>query len=138
PTLVTYRTLAGGGGGSIPAYATAKAREVVDAHQASFAMALRAEIPVIAGTDAGAPQTPHPALVDELLVMHEYGMPVAEALRSATSQAARAIGLPHGAGTIAEGAPGDLLILEDDPFADLDNLRRVWGVVRAGRPVSRR
>lgn len=138
PTLVTYRTLAGGGGGSIPAYATAKAREVVDAHQASFAMALRAEIPVIAGTDAGAPHTPHPALVDELLVMHEYGMPVAEVLRSATSRAARAIGLPDQAGTIAEGAPGDLLILEDDPFADLDNLRRVWGVVRAGRPVSRR
>ncbi|MQA93017.1 MAG: amidohydrolase family protein, partial [Gemmatimonas sp.] len=55
PTLATYRALAAGDG--VPAYAAVKARTVVAGHRESFLMALDAGIPVIAGTDAGAPHS---------------------------------------------------------------------------------
>lgn len=136
PTLATYRTLAEGDG--IPAYAVDKARRAVAAHRESFAMALSAGIPVIAGTDAGAPNLPHPSLVDELEVLHEYGMPVVDALKAATSDAAAAMGHQDRAGQIRVQAPADLVVVEDDPFADLGNLRKVWGVIRSGRPLANR
>ncbi|HWL98242.1 MAG TPA: amidohydrolase family protein [Nocardioidaceae bacterium] len=135
PTLAVYRTLADGVDGTIPAYATGKATEVTDAHRASFAMALEAGIPIIAGTDAGAPHTPHPSLVTELETLHAYGMTPVQALRAATSTAAAATDAPAGTGTIGAGAPADLLIVTDDPFAHPAALRDVWGVVRHGHPV---
>jgi imidazolonepropionase-like amidohydrolase len=136
PTLVTYRTLAEDPQGAIPDYAVAKARTVVDGHRESFAMALDAGVPMVAGTDAGACQLPHPALVDELLIMHEYGMPTAQALRTATAGAASALGRDDELGVVLPGARGDLVIIEEDPLADLSSLRRVWGVVRAGRGLG--
>ena len=133
-----HLTLADGGDGTIPAYAVEKARKAVAAHRESFAMALAAGIPVVAGTDAGAPNLPHPSLVDELEALHEYGMPVLEALKAATSGAAAAMGHQDRAGRIRLQAPADLVVVEGDPFADLANLRKVWGVVRGGRPLANR
>jgi len=133
PTLATYRRLAAGNG--IPAYAAEKARTVITAHTESVKMAIDAGVPVVAGTDAGAPFLPHPALVDELLVLEECGMSRQQALRSATSGAADVLGRPEW-GRLAAGSPADLLILEGDPHEDLENLRRVWGVLRAGNQVT--
>ena len=133
PTLATYRMLASGP--DVPAYAADKARTVVTAHTESVRMAIDYGVPVVAGTDAGAPLLPHPALVDELLVLSECGMSNAQALRSATSTAASVLGRPA-AGRVAVGAVADLLIVETDPFESLDNLRSVWGVIRRGRPLG--
>lgn len=135
PTLITYRTLAAGEG--VPEYAVRKAQQAVAAHRESFAMALDAGIPIIAGTDAGSPNLPHPTLVSELETLHEYGMSNVAALRSATSVAADRIGRSGRAGVLRPGVPADLLVVEADPFQDLANLRQVWGVVRAGRLVGR-
>lgn len=135
PTLVTYRTLAEDKPGVIPDYAVEQARTVVAVHRKSFAMALDAGLSIVAGTDAGASQLPHPALVDELLIMREYGMPILQALRAATSGAARALGRRGTTGTVTPGAPADLVIVERNPFDDLGALRSVWGVVRSGRPL---
>lgn len=49
----------------------------VDAHRESFQLALEAGIPIVEGADARSVLTPHPALVDELVVMREYGMSIA-------------------------------------------------------------
>jgi imidazolonepropionase-like amidohydrolase len=133
PTLVTYRRLAEDPEGAIPAYAVAKARTVVDAHQESFGMALDAGLPIVAGTDSGACQLPHPAVVDELIIMEEYGMPRVRAIRTATTEAARVLGREEELGTIRPGARADLMIVENDPFGDLNALKRVWGVIRNGR-----
>jgi imidazolonepropionase-like amidohydrolase len=136
PTLAVYRTLADGVDGTIPAYATSKAAQVTAAHRESFAMALNAGVPIIAGTDAGAPHTPHPSLVAELETLHANGMSPVDALRAATSTAAAATDAPVGTGTIRVGAPADLLIVADDPFTHPAALREVWGVVRHGTPVA--
>lgn len=44
------------------------------------------------------------------------GLPYASALRAITSSAARTIGLPAGAGTLAPGADADLVIWDGDPL----------------------
>lgn len=133
PTLHIYRTIAEREG--VPAYAQAKARSAVAAHRESFQMARELGIPIVAGTDAGSILTPHPALVDELIMMHEYGMSAAEALRSATSMAATVLGRASDLGVVHPGARADLLVLDGNPMEDLRALHAQYAVLRFGRLV---
>ena len=91
----------------------------------------------IAGTDCGAIDTRFDALVDELLTYVQAGMSNAEALRSATSLAARDLRL-DGVGQVAAGQRADLLLLDGDPLEDLRNLRAPRIVIKAGDVVHRR
>lgn len=129
PTLAVYRKMADG---MAPPYAIAKAKEVVAAHQQSVAMAIDAGVPVIAGTDAGAPGMPHPSLVDELTSLLDAGLPPQQVLQAATSGAASALGLP-GKGRIGIGSAADFLLVDGDPLADPALLGTPWGVVRDQR-----
>jgi len=137
PTLAIYRTIAQNADGDIPAYASAKAKMAAAAHQESFRMAMEAGVDIVAGTDAGSCRTPHPALVDELIVMHSYGMATEAVLRAATSTAAKVLGREGDVGVVEPGAVADLLILDGDPFQDFEKLRSPRAVVRAGLPVRR-
>ena len=44
----------------------------------------------------------------------------------------------HGAGTLATGAPADIVILEGDPASDVSALARVRYTIRAGRVIYQR
>ncbi|HMM42303.1 MAG TPA: amidohydrolase family protein, partial [Thermomicrobiales bacterium] len=72
PTLYVYQHLAESP--SIPAYARAKAREVIDRHQQAFSDARAAGVLIGAGSDAGSPETPHPALVEEIEALVNGGV----------------------------------------------------------------
>ena len=63
---------------------------------------------------------------------------VSEALRAATSTAARALGIENETGRLIPGLAADLLVLEGDLGLDVRVLRRVVRVARAGdlRPVT--
>jgi len=138
PTVETYRRIAESAvTGNAPDYAIQKAARVVETHQVSLQMALDAGVPIIAGTDAGAPGMPHPTLVDELERLVEYGLSVDQALRAATSLAADAVGMPD-AGRISLGARADLIMLDEDPFKSVDALHHVWGVMRGQHMVRSR
>ncbi|MDT0304483.1 metal-dependent hydrolase family protein [Streptomonospora wellingtoniae] len=126
PTAEVYRRMADGGA---PGYAVRKARDVVEAHRRSVALAIEAGVPVIAGTDAGAPGMAHPSLVDEITTLRDYGLSPLQALKAATSSAADALGIP-GAGRVRPGSPADLVLVDGDPFSDPGLLRNPWGVVR--------
>lgn len=105
----------------------------------AFALALSnvralhaAGVRIIAGTDANeTPFAPVPhgaSLHDELGYLTDAGMTAAEAVRSATSGAADALGLSD-RGRIVEGGRADLLVIGTDPLAELDGLRtpaEVW------------
>jgi imidazolonepropionase-like amidohydrolase len=138
PTVETYRRIAESAvTGNAPEYAIRKATRVIEAHPTSVQMALNAGIPIIAGTDAGAPGMPHPTLVDELERLVEYGLSTHQALRAATSLAADAVGIAE-AGRIRMGARADLIMLDADPFKSVGALRHIWGVVRGERLVKAR
>ncbi|MFG2577351.1 amidohydrolase family protein [Streptomyces sp. NPDC048481] len=86
-----------------------------------------------AGTDTGTGYlVPGFALHDELALLVAAGLTPAEALRAATRDAARTLGLPA-VGTVARGHAADLLVLDADPLHDIRNTRRIHGVVVDGR-----
>lgn len=133
PTLRIYRTIAENRDGRIPEYAVAKSRTAVEAHRQSFEMARSAGIAIVAGTDAGSCLTPHPALVAEIVQLHEYGMTTGEALAAATSTAATVLGRDETVGSIEAGREADILVLDADPLADLAALECPTAVLRRGR-----
>ena len=51
--------------------------------------------------------------------MVEAGLPPADALISATSVGAEALGLDHLIGTVEPGKMADLLVLDSDPLSDI-------------------
>ncbi|WP_256914448.1 amidohydrolase family protein [Streptomyces hilarionis] len=86
-----------------------------------------------AGTDTGTGYlVPGFALHDELALLVSAGLTPAEALRAATRDAARTLGLPA-VGAVARGHAADLLVLDADPLHDIRNTRRIHGVVVDGR-----
>ena len=73
----------------------------------------------------------------ELEELVAAGLSPTEAIRAATSSAARIIGVEHDLGTIEPGKLADLLILDANPLADIRNTRRIAAVVQNGRVVDR-
>jgi imidazolonepropionase-like amidohydrolase len=91
-----------------------------------------------AGPDTGISDTRFDGFAWEVeLFAEKLGFSPAEALATATTHAARAVGLTDEVGTIAPGKRADLVVVDGDPTIDLAALRRVRAVVAAGRIVVR-
>ena len=90
------------------------------------------EIPIVAGTDSIQTFGDY-CLGLELQV--QAGMSPADVIRSATSVAAGAVGLDHLVGTIQPGREADLIVVDQDPLADIRALRSVRMVMQAGTIV---
>jgi imidazolonepropionase-like amidohydrolase len=93
-----------------------------------------AGITVVMGTDAGNIGTLHgPSVFREMALMQLARLTPLQVLRSATAQGAQAMGKEKEIGTIAAGKLADLVLLEGDPLAGVDNLSRVWRVIKDGQ-----
>jgi imidazolonepropionase-like amidohydrolase len=90
---------------------------------------------VVFGTDAVAGS--HGRNFEELVYRVETGgqNPMA-AIVSATSLAAKSLGLGDQIGSIAPGHEADLIALDGDPLQDIHALRRVVWVMKGGRVVK--
>ncbi|GGK22000.1 hypothetical protein GCM10010124_13120 [Pilimelia terevasa] len=96
-----------------------------------------AGVPLVCCSDSGVvPRKPHGVLPYGVAHLGRLGLPATEALAAATSVAARACGIADEAGRLAPGLAADLLVVGGDPLADLDRLRDVRAVYRAGRHVT--
>ena len=140
PTLIAPRwVIRHAEAGRMPAYAAEKSRAVVQDHSVSIRRAIEAGVRVAFGTDTGV--GPHGTQGEEFLALRELGMGPADCIRSATTVAAEVLGLGGRAGTLAEGAFGDLVGVAGDPLEDLTLLAtpdRVQLVVKAGEVVKHR
>jgi imidazolonepropionase-like amidohydrolase len=93
-----------------------------------------AGVPVVLGTDAGNPLTLHgPSIFVELEAMQAAGLPARDVLVAATSNAAAALGRANDLGRVAPGCIADLLVLAQDPAADVRAFRSIVQVCRAGQ-----
>ena len=127
---------AGGLAAGIPDYMVRKSDAVVTAHVASFRRAHEAGARIAAGADSGTPLNPHGSLLPELELMVKYGMTPLEAIRSATSVAAEAIGLGGETGRLAEGHSADLLAVSGDPAERMGALGDVRLVLARGAIIK--
>ena len=92
----------------------------------------------IASTDAGIPGVAHHDLVNGLLAFSRFGdLSPAEVLRSATSDAATALGLEAETGRIEAGLSADLVLVAADPLEDLGILGDPEVVVFRGEWLDR-
>jgi imidazolonepropionase-like amidohydrolase len=121
--------------GGIPEFMVRKSDAVRGHHLESFQLALRAGVPIAAGNDAGTPFNPHGSLVPELELMVKAGMAPLDVVRSATSVAARVLGLEAETGRIAPGLAADLLVVEGNPGDSVRALDAVRLVIARGRVV---
>ena len=93
--------------------------------------------PLLVGSDT--PDTyalPGFGYVEELRALARAGLTPADVLRAATENAAASLDRP-GDGKIAAGARADLVLLDHDPLASVDNLAHPAGVMVRGHWLTR-
>lgn len=98
--------------------------------RASVRAALDAGVPICFGGDVGV--YPHGDNVRELELMVEYGMPVLDVLRAATSGNAGILDLPD-RGRLHTGLRADVIAVRGNPTRDISALRDVVLVIKDGR-----
>jgi imidazolonepropionase-like amidohydrolase len=113
-----------------PAIVRPKALEVGPQIQQTFARAWKAGITIMFGTDCGV--CAHGDNAKEFGYMHEAGMPVMDAIRSATIVPARYLGIADKLGSIEAGKTADIVAVPGDPLADVHVMERVSFVMKEG------
>jgi imidazolonepropionase-like amidohydrolase len=92
-------------------------------------------IRLAAGTDSfGNPsRDAAPNIHQEMrLLVEKCGLTPAEAIETATVEAARAIGIEKSYGTVEPGKAADLVILREDPSKDITKTRNIAAIVKGG------
>jgi imidazolonepropionase-like amidohydrolase len=120
---------------SYPPEIAAKAKAAVDARSATFRRALAAGVLIAFGTDSGV--SPHGRNALEFALLVDHGMTPAAAVRTATSSAARLLGLEATIGTLEPGKAADLIAVPGDPLTNIRAMEAVSFVMKGGK-VARR
>jgi imidazolonepropionase-like amidohydrolase len=117
---------------------TDEQKKHIPAFIAGLAALREAGVTLLCGSDSGIfAAKPHGAYVNSVEAMVTMaGLSPVEALRSATSLPAKALGLGDRKGRIAPGYDADLIAVGNDPVRDIGTLRDVRTVFHAGIPVG--
>lgn len=122
--------------GYFPELVRPKARMIGPMIQDTFERAWKAGVRIAFGTDCGV--SPHGDNADEFVFMVETGMTPAEAIRTATLNAAELLGVEDEAGILGEGRWADVIAVNGNPLSDVSVLKDVGFVMKAGRVYKRK
>jgi imidazolonepropionase-like amidohydrolase len=118
----------------LPQESIDKERMLGQTQRDNFARAVKAGVRVAFGTDAGV--YPHGDNAKQFAYMVKYGLTPAQALRSATSDAAELLGRAGDVGRVAPGLFADLIAVQGDPLDDVRALEDVGFVMKGGAVVK--
>jgi imidazolonepropionase-like amidohydrolase len=119
-------------------FSAATAARAIELRRALIKALHEAGAGLLLGSDA--PQVfnvPGFSIHRELEYLVAAGLSPFAALQTGTVNAARWFGQGEQAGTVAVGQPADLVLLDDNPLADIANSRRIHGVVLRGEYLGR-
>lgn len=98
----------------------------------------RSGVRLLAGSDAGADFSFHDyGLHDELSQLVQAGLSPLEALQAATTSAATFLRKESRTGQVITGADADLVLVDDDPLANITAAGRIHGVMTRGTWLAR-
>jgi imidazolonepropionase-like amidohydrolase len=114
-------------------------REQLPQHYRNVREMRQAGVQFLAGTDTAVVlMYPGFSLHDELQNMvRDFGFTPMEALQAASSNVAAFYGQEQRFGALEIGQPADLVLLDADPLADIQNTRTIAGVMTHGRWFDR-
>jgi len=124
PTITVGAYVAPGRGGNWT--------RMVDLEKAAFQKALKKNVRIAFGTDAGGFDWKEINQAKEFEYYVTYGMTSMQAIRSGTSVAAELLGWRDKMGTVEPGKWADLVAVSGDPLTDITELQRVKFVMKAG------
>jgi imidazolonepropionase-like amidohydrolase len=136
PTLsAPHNILKNGTASGIPAYVIEKTERVADANVESAKMAFTKGVTIVMGTDAGTPFNFHGANMKELELLCGVGLSPMNAIISATSTAARLLGLEREVGAVETDKLADLIVVRGNPLDDITLLQqqdRILAIMKGG------
>jgi imidazolonepropionase-like amidohydrolase len=109
----------------------AKEKAIGKLQRANFRKAYLAGAPLAFGTDGGV--YPHGNNARQFATMVEFGAKPIDAIRMATIDAARLLNLEGKAGVIQPGSFADLIAVDSDPRAHVEQLQQVRFVLKDGK-----
>jgi imidazolonepropionase-like amidohydrolase len=124
PTIVVGAYVAPGRGGNWT--------KMVDLERIAFQKALKKNVKIALGTDAGGFDWKELNQAKEFEYYVNYGMTPMQAIRSGTVVAAELLGWSDKIGTIEPGKWADIVAVSADPLNDITELQRVKFVMKGG------
>src|SRR5882757_203106 len=124
PTITVGAYVAPGRGGNWT--------KMVDAERIAFQKALKKNVKIVFGTDAGGFDWKELNQAKEFEYYVQYGMSPMQAIRSATSTASEMLGWKDKVGTLEAGKWADIVAVSGDPLKDISELSRVKFVMKGG------
>jgi imidazolonepropionase-like amidohydrolase len=116
----------------------AKRKETIRKEDSLVGEMQKAGVSILAGTDDANPYVfPGFSLHDELTLLVRAGLSPIEALRTATYNPAKFLGLLSSLGTVEKGKYADLVLLDANPLENISNTKRVAAVIMSGRYLQR-
>jgi len=116
--------------GFFPELVRPKAAAIGPIIQETFAKAYKFGVPIVFGTDTGV--SAHGDNAREFALMVRGGMPPMEAIQSATSVAAKFLGIESTHGSIVSGKQADIVAVPGNPLEDIDLMTKVSFVMKGG------
>lgn len=104
----------------------------------TIALARKKGVFLGSGSDAGGnPLAPHNySMARELELLVGNGIPEMEALTIVTGNNAKILRWDHEIGTVEEGKFADILVIDDDPLANISNVRKISAIYKGGEQVG--
>jgi len=136
PTLSVYpRIVERGPAGGEAQFVIDRSVGLMEIHLDSIRRAVAAGVRIVFGTDSTTLYNPLGDVSAELDLMQRAGMAPIDIIISATRIAAEVCGIKDETGTLEAGKVADITVVDGDPTADIQALRAVRKVFRAGHPV---
>ena len=131
PTRLAFENvIRQGRAGERPRASVDKAEQVALVVAESHKRAVRGGVKIAFGTDSGV--GPHGINAQEFALLTDVGLTPAQAIRTATVDAATLLGRADRLGTIAPGKDADIIAVSGSPLDDVKRLEHVGFVMRQG------